>query len=38
MTYRLLLTIQAGEAREPSKSNALSAVGKHVTEENLQFV
>lgn len=38
MTYRLLLTIQAGEAWEPSKSNGLSAVGKHVTEENLQFV
>jgi hypothetical protein len=38
MIYRLLLTIQAGEAWELSKSNALSAVGKHVTEQNLQFV
>jgi len=37
MAYRLLLTIQAGEAWEPSKSKALAAVGKHVTEENLQF-
>jgi hypothetical protein len=38
MIYRLLLPIQGGEAWEPSKTNALSAVGKHVTEENLQFV
>ena len=38
MTYRLLLPKQAGEAWEPSKSNALSAVRKHVIEQALQFV